>query len=316
MTPLEAMACARPVVGSDVGGLKYSIVDGQTGYLIPPDDPPALAERLHMLLSGPEAAEAMGRRGLQRVRERFTWDRVAAEVALEYQRLLAAPVAIQTSHEIETARGGFDEAIEVLARSRDSIATPVIDAARAIDEAFRAGGKLLICGNGGSASDAQHFAGELVGRFQLPHRPPLPAIALTTDTAVLTAWANDVSFDDVYARQVRAHARAGDVIVGISTSGESVNVLRAVEAGREAGATSVALTGRGGGALARAADIAIIVPSENTQRIQEAHGVVIHLLCELIESYLVDGLTQTPAVAEVSGVAAIDGEGWRPIHAA
>jgi D-sedoheptulose 7-phosphate isomerase len=144
---------------------------------------------------------------------------------------------------------------------------------------------VLLFGNGGSASDAQHVAAELVGRFAR-ERAPLPAIALTTDTSALTAIANDYGFEEVFARQVRALGRPGDVAVAISTSGNSPNVLRGAEAAREMGMTVVALTGAGGGALAAASDLCVNVPSDDTPRIQECHLTVEHVLCEAVENFL------------------------------
>jgi D-sedoheptulose 7-phosphate isomerase len=151
--------------------------------------------------------------------------------------------------------------------------------------ALRAGNKLMFCGNGGSAADAQHVAAEFVGRFAL-ERDPLPAIALTTDTSILTAVGNDWEFNEVFARQVRALARVGDVVIGISTSGRSPNVLRALEAARERGAITVAFTGKKPGPIARAADLCFLAPSESTPRIQELHVLGWHGVCELVEASL------------------------------
>jgi len=145
---------------------------------------------------------------------------------------------------------------------------------------------VLLCGNGGSAADCQHVAAELVSRLTRDsERPGLPAIALTTDTSFLTAYANDCGFEGVFARQVEALGRPGDVLIGISTSGNSPNVLRAVELAREKGMRSIALTGQGG-RLAKLADVAVSVPSDDTRHIQEAHLAVEHVLCLLVEESL------------------------------
>lgn len=156
------------------------------------------------------------------------------------------------------------------------------DAARVMIEALGRGGKILVFGNGGSASDAQHFAAELVGRF-VRERRALASVALTTDTSILTAVANDYAFDRVFARQIEALGRSGDVALGISTSGQSANVLAAFAAARSGGLTVVALTGRDGGPVGQAADIHINVPSESTARVQEVHRTILHAICELIE---------------------------------
>lgn len=156
---------------------------------------------------------------------------------------------------------------------------------------FQAGGKLLVCGNGGSAADAQHLAAEFVNRF-LIDRPPLPAIALTTDSSILTSVANDFSFDDVFAKQVLALGREGDVLLGISTSGNSPNIIRAVEAAREKGLATVVLTGGNGGALAGKADLELRVPSGKTPHIQEAHLWIEHMICWLVDERLHGSLSQ------------------------
>jgi D-sedoheptulose 7-phosphate isomerase len=152
-------------------------------------------------------------------------------------------------------------------------------------DALRAGGKVMLCGNGGSAADSQHIAAELTGRFR-KDRAPLGGIALTTDTSALTSIANDYDFNAVFERQVRGLGRAGDVLVGISTSGNSANVIRAVEAAKAAGITTIGLLGRDGGTLAGLCDHAVVVASPTTARIQEAHIFIGHLWCELIEARL------------------------------
>jgi D-sedoheptulose 7-phosphate isomerase len=170
-------------------------------------------------------------------------------------------------------------------RARTHTATPLFEAAAAIVKAVSAGGQLLVFGNGGSAADAQHTAAELVGRLERD-RAAIAAIALSTDTSVLTAVANDYGFDRVFARQIEALGRRGDVALAISTSGASRNVLAAVETARAAGLVVVALTGRDGGALGRAADIHVNVPEPDTARVQEVHRTLLHILCELVEREL------------------------------
>jgi len=155
-----------------------------------------------------------------------------------------------------------------------------------VDEVARAlagGGKVLACGNGGSAADSQHFAAELVGRFTKERRA-LPALALTTDTSILTAVSNDYGYERVFARQVEALGRPGDVLVGISTSGRSKNVLAAFAAAKERQMTTVALTGSDGGPIGAAADLHLNVPSPSAARVQEVHRTVLHVICELVEA--------------------------------
>jgi D-sedoheptulose 7-phosphate isomerase len=162
--------------------------------------------------------------------------------------------------------------------------SPVVDVAAAITTALKAGGSVLVFGNGGSAADAQHFAAELLGRYE-KERKAWPAIALTTDTSALTAIGNDYGFDRVFARQIEALGRKGDVAIGITTSGQSANVLRALETGNDRGMITVALTGRGGEA-GRIATHHIAVPEERTARVQEVHATLLHVICELVEKEL------------------------------
>jgi D-sedoheptulose 7-phosphate isomerase len=159
---------------------------------------------------------------------------------------------------------------------------PTLLAAQTMREAIKEGRKLLLFGNGGSAADAQHLSAELVGRFQR-ERPAIAAIALTTDSSVLTSVANDYSFKQVFARQIEALGQAGDVAFGISTSGDSPNVALALQVGKAKGLKTIALTGRDGGAVGRAADLHVNVPDQSAARVQEVHRTLIHVMCELIE---------------------------------
>jgi D-sedoheptulose 7-phosphate isomerase len=177
------------------------------------------------------------------------------------------------------------ESVEVKRLFFAAYAHEVERAASLIADAFKANGKLLIFGNGGSAADAQHVAGELVNRF-LQKRRGLPAIALTTDGGVLTCIANDTGFENVFARQIEALGAKGDVCLAISTSGTSANIARACEQAREQGISVIGLLGRDGGQTAPLCDLALIVESDDTQRIQETHNLIGHVLCELIEARL------------------------------
>lgn len=164
-----------------------------------------------------------------------------------------------------------------------SLIAQISDAAQAITSALRAGNKLLIAGNGGSAADAQHIAGEFVSRFHYD-RPGLPAIALTTDTSIITAIGNDYGYDRLFERQVQALGRAGDVFVGISTSGNSTNVIAALRQAREMGIYTIGFSGAGGGKMAELCDIVLRIPSPETPKIQEGHITVGHIICGLVES--------------------------------
>jgi len=172
---------------------------------------------------------------------------------------------------------------------------PVDKVQEAADEIFSTlenGNKLLICGNGGSAADSQHFAAELVGRFE-KEKQPLPAISLTTDTSILTAVANDYGYDNVFAKQVKALGEKGDILFAISTSGNSPNVLKAVELAKTIGMKSISLTGKDGGKIAGISDIDINIPVFSTARVQEAHITVIHIICKIIEDKMLAKIKAT-----------------------
>ena len=189
----------------------------------------------------------------------------------------------------DVIREHFRRSADAHLRAASECAASIDAAATAIAEAFKAGGKLLISGNGGSAADAQHFAAEFVGRLTSDfERPGLPALALTTDTSFLTAYANDYAFDGVFARQVQALGRRGDVLFGISTSGSSRNVVAAVAEARRAGMKVVTLTGDRG-VLTQQADVAIAVPESATAHIQEIHLAVEHIICHLVERLVAEG---------------------------
>ena len=179
------------------------------------------------------------------------------------------------------ADAAFAAAIALHDRVRNNLG-PTLVAAQVVAAALSGGRKLLIFGNGGSASDAQHLAAELVGRF-MRERAGLPAMALTTDTSVLTSIANDYSFKQVFARQIEALGQAGDVALGISTSGESPNVVVALQVARQKGLKTIALTGRDGGHVGSAAEIHVNVPDQNAARVQEVHRTLLHVICELVE---------------------------------
>src|SRR3954470_17976316 len=192
----------------------------------------------------------------------------------EQSAALAARVAAQ-----------FAESAKLKLEASRSLVGPLVLAGTLLGEALRQGGKVLACGNGGSAADAQHFAAELLNRFEM-ERPPLAGIALTTDTSTLTSIANDYAYVQVFSKQVKAIGRRGDVLIGISTSGNSANVIEAVGAAHELGIAVIALTGNGGGkmtAALRADDVHLCVPHKKTARIQEVHLLVLHCLCDLID---------------------------------
>ena len=165
------------------------------------------------------------------------------------------------------------------------LSAPIALLAQRLIETLKIGNKIMIMGNGGSAADAQHFAGEIVSRFRM-ERPGLPAIALSTDTSIITAIGNDYGFERIFSRQVEALAAPGDAVIGISTSGNSPNVLKALEVARAAGCSTIGLLGKDGGSIKALCDIPLIIPSNDTPRVQEGHITVIHIVCDLIEQGL------------------------------
>lgn len=189
---------------------------------------------------------------------------------------------------IARVRNNFEQSIQTTSEIMDELAPMIAAAAVQISNALLSEHKILVCGNGGSAADAQHFSAEMLNRFER-ERPGLPAIALTADSSTLTSISNDYRFEDIFAKQVRALGQPGDVLLAISTSGNSANVNVAVEAAHERGMTCITLNGRDGGALSSVLsgdDVDICVPGPSTARIQEVHGIAIHCLCDLIDYQL------------------------------
>lgn len=185
---------------------------------------------------------------------------------------------------LDAIQGMWDEHLRVAGALR-SLAPEVDRVVNVVARSLAAGGTLLVCGNGGSAADAQHIAAELTGRF-FRDRKPLRALALHGNTSSLTAIANDYGYDHVFAREIGAHGREGDVLLAISTSGNSLNVVRAIETAHEKKMTVVGLTGESGGKMAELCDICLCVPSQSTPRIQECHILIGHTICELLERIL------------------------------
>jgi len=186
--------------------------------------------------------------------------------------------------DIKTIVGRLDETLEALSRIKNEQVSLINEVGRIITECFKSGNKMLICGNGGSAADAQHVAAEFVGKFYKIDRPALPAIALNTNASIITALANDFGYDMTFLRQVEALGQKGDVLVTISTSGNSVNAVEAVKLARQKGMKIISLTGEGGGKLGELSDITIKVSSNNTPVIQNVHIAVLHTICEIVEN--------------------------------
>lgn len=289
ITALEAMACGTPIVASSVGGLKTTVIDGKTGFLVPPKDPVALGERLLEVLRSKRLATYFTENGLRHVNESYTWMKAARLTAKLYERIVMQ--SPQRAEDEEDSLAFIDDSfaslIKTLQQSQRKTRLSMMDAAQAIYRSIARGGKVMVCGNGGSAAESQHFASELVGRFEVAHRRGLPAMALTADASFITAWSNDFNFNDVFARQVEAYGQPGDVLVVISSSGKSPNLLKVLQAARKREIFCIGLLGKGGGPAAELTDLNIIVPSKETTRIQEIQLMTIHVLCALVEQQIV-----------------------------
>jgi glycosyltransferase involved in cell wall biosynthesis/phosphoheptose isomerase len=289
IVPLEAMACGVPVVASAVGGLLDTVVDGVTGIHVPPRSPERLAEVLRALLADADLRERLGRAGAEHMRSRYSWDEIADATLETYSALVrrrraqpAAPVLEAAHGSLLTGRdhlAALVSSLEALERDVDRIE----GWGRRLARVLVGGGRLLAAGNGGSAAQAQHLTGELVGRYH-DDRTPLSAIALHAETSSLTAIANDFGAGEAFARQVRAHGRPGDVLVVLTTSGRSRNVVAAVEAALDGGLTVWALTGAAPNPVTELAHDALCVDAETTATVQEVHQVAIHLLCAAVDA--------------------------------
>ncbi len=301
ITPLESMACGIPVIGSEVGGIQFSVTNGKTGFLIPPKNHKALAEKITLLYENQKLREQMSNAAIKRVNTFFTWSTVASSVSSLYEKILFSSFTHTQEHQdtIDIIENNFDNLSTVIENTKKTLRIPIYHAASILVKSIRSEGKILICGNGGSACDAQHFAVELVGHFMLDKRTALPALALNTDSSILTAVPNDFAFTDVFARQVEALGKPGDILFGISTSGNSKNILKAFKQAKKKNMICIGLLGKNGGALKELCDIALVVPSNNTQTIQEIHTNIIHTLCEIIEKQLFSSKT-TPKKAQVA----------------
>jgi phosphoheptose isomerase len=300
ITPLEAMACGTPVIGSNVGGIKYSIEEGKTGFLVPPQDEDALAERIVESLRDPAALQRMRENSIARANAMFKWSHISQLVSSLYQRVIytQASDTEKVQDKIRLVEDNFLQASKTFLRTRQLLTFSILEVADLISKAFTNNKKLLVCGNGGSAAESQHLVAELVGRFELENRRALPAIALTADSSFITAWSNDIGYADVFARQVEAYGQPGDILFCLSTSGNSENVLNAIAAAHKRQMTCISITGKNGGAAEAWADYNITIPSNSTQRIQELHLHCIHTICTLIETNLFGNVTEPDMALE------------------
>jgi glycosyltransferase involved in cell wall biosynthesis/phosphoheptose isomerase len=298
IVPLEAMACGVPVVASAVGGMIDTVVDGVTGVHVAPRDPERLAAALRDLLGHPERRAAYGRAGVRRARRLYDWGRVATATLDVYARHVRRRrgVAGAARYRLTASGPGHVDALREALGVLEQEAGRVEDWGAALAVKLLEGARLLAVGNGGSAAQAQHLTAELVGRFQSERRA-LSALCLHADTSSLTAIANDYGAEEAFARQVWAHGRPGDVLLALSTSGRSANVLAAVQAARECDVTAWCLTGAGPNPLAELCDDALCLVAPTTATVQELHLVALHMLCCAVdrEVALHDGADGLPS---------------------
>lgn len=283
ITPLEAMACGTPVIGSDVGGISFTVRKNVTGDLVTPREPRQLASKIERLLHDSDNLEKMGKAAIQHVAQYFTWKIVSERIAELYEEVITK---YQTQQQLQHLKNYFQQASQVFLKSSEVLPRLAINVASEICSVLTRGNKVLVCGNGGSAAESQHFVAELVGRFEIPERPAYPVLSLNTDSAVLTAWANDFGYDTVFQRQVQALGQRGDMLICLSTSGNSPNIVQALKQANDQDMITVNLLGKDGGEAVQYGDHNLIVPSSNTGRIQEIHLHLIHQLCWLVENQM------------------------------
>jgi type III pantothenate kinase len=288
IVPLEAMACGVPVIAAAVGGIIDTVVDDVTGVHVPPRDPDRLAQAAGALLADPARRAQLGRAGVERAQRLYDWNRIAASTLDVYARLARGRrPARHPSSGFELPPTGRDHlsALGASLASLEQEAERITEWGERLAQHLAAGGRVLAIGNGGSAAQAQHLTAELVGRYH-HERDPLSAICLHGDSSSLTAIANDYGFEEAYARQVRAHGRSGDVLLALTTSGRSPNIVAAVEAATEAGLTTWALTGPGPNPVAEICDEAVCLRGASAATVQELHLVAIHMVSAAVDREL------------------------------
>ena len=310
ITPVEAAACARPVVGAAVGGLLDTVVDGETGLLVPPRDAKAVADAVETLLDDTARATALGAAARPRAVERYDWRRVAQQTEEALAGLVAAqPPRLRAAVPLPGKPAGTDtwlrqhaaELREGLA-SVESNASTIESWGTRLAELLSGAGRVLTAGNGGSAAEAEHLAAELVGRF-VDDRRPLSAVSLVSDAATVTALVNDYGIEQMFARQVSAHGRTGDVVVLMSTSGRSPNIIAAAEQAHGVGLQVWALTGPAPNPLAEAADEVIAVHAGSTAAVQEMHLVIVHAVCAALDAALARLDAGAPRLVDTAALA-------------
>jgi D-inositol-3-phosphate glycosyltransferase len=288
ITPVEAMACGTPVVGSNVGGIKFTVRDSETGYLVPPKNPQALAEKLAHLYTHPKLLNVFSRQAVQRANDLFTWQKVSQALSALYEGIVVAGQAARTDDHDQLAAvdQAIDTALDAIQESRRRLRAVVVEAAQLIVECFARGGKVLVCGQGDSAPDAEYVAASFVSRFRSANRPGLPALSLNAGTAYSGA---EAPADSAIARQVETFGQSDDVMIGICADGMSRSFVQAFKTAHRRGLRTIALLGMDSTDIRRAADVVLTVPSSNRQSIEEVHLILMHVLCGLVDERLASG---------------------------
>jgi D-inositol-3-phosphate glycosyltransferase len=304
ITPVEAMACGTPVVGSNVGGIKFTVRDSETGYLVAPNDSDALAERIAYLYQNPKLLNLLGRQSIRRANDLFTWERIANMMRSVYEEVMIC--GDEENNEATDLRAfldsGFQSYAAAICQASTKVRPSILETAQAISDCLSEGGKVLVCGNGTNVTNASHFAGKLIGAFREPDRAGLPVLALNAHAAELKSWSEGLSYEDLFARQVEALGRTGDVLLGIGIHGRAPEMVRAFETARRRGLRCIAMLGMDGGDVNALTDVSIVVPSVDKQKVQEVQLVIIHLLCELLAAQWSSEKTPKKEQKQISGL--------------
>jgi D-inositol-3-phosphate glycosyltransferase len=317
ITPVEAMACGTAVVGSNVGGIKFTVRDGETGYLVPPNDPAALAERIAHLYRHPKLLGVLQRQAIRRANDLFTWQRVSGAIADVYEEVLAAsrPDSRDEADDLSIIDRGFEAAVEMLQESRRRLRAAILESAELLGACFASDGKALLCGSGGGAAVAQHLAAALVGRRGEAEHAGLPALWLG-GAAGQPAWPDLGEADDHIARQIEVFGRPGDVLVGIGDDGPGNGLARAFEAARGRGLRGVAIVGGDGASADLPVDVIVGVPAPDARHVGAVQMVVAQQLAELVGARVDAGCRPLDTARSAAGIAweqRIVGQGRRPL---
>jgi D-inositol-3-phosphate glycosyltransferase len=291
ITPVESMACGTPVIGSNVGGIKFTVRDSETGYVVPPNNPKALADKIAHLYAHPKLLTLFSRQAIQRANDLFTWQKVTKALSALYENVLVAnqPEQCNGPDQLVAVDHGFNSAMETLQESHRRLRAPMLEAVQLLTTCFADGGKVLICADGHSAADADYLAASFVTRLQSADRPGLPALSLNTAGDCLRS---DAASESALARQVETFGQADDVLIGISPQGVSPSLAHAFKAAHRRGLRSIALLAAHSVDSRRLADIMLMVPSSNRQLVEEVHLIVMHVVCGLVDERLASDIRQ------------------------